>query len=43
MVSMISPPSIKKYVKYDPSVRSLVDVEAIEWSRCYLLNLGVDH
>jgi hypothetical protein len=30
MVSMISPPSIKKHVKYDPFARSLVEDEAIE-------------
>ncbi len=30
MASMISPPSIKNHVKYDPSIRSLVDDEAIE-------------
>jgi hypothetical protein len=30
MVFMISPPSIKKHVKYDPFVKSLVDNEAIK-------------
>ncbi len=30
MASMISPPNIKKHVKYDPSIRSLVDGEAIK-------------
>jgi hypothetical protein len=30
MASMISPPSIKNHVKYDPSIRSLVDDEAIK-------------
>ncbi len=30
MASMISPPSIKNRVRYDPSIRFLVDDEAIE-------------
>jgi hypothetical protein len=30
MASMISPPSIKKHVRYDLFVRFLVDDEAIE-------------
>jgi len=43
MVSMISPPIIKKHIKYDPYVRSLVDDEAIKWSKSCLLSSGVDH
>jgi hypothetical protein len=30
MASMISPPNIKNHVRYDPSIRSLIDDEAIK-------------
>ncbi len=38
MTSMISPPNIKKHVRYGPSIRFLVDDEAIKWGRSCLLN-----
>jgi hypothetical protein len=43
MARMVSPPNIRKNVRYDPSIRSLVDDEAFKWSRFYLLSLGMDH
>jgi len=41
MASIISPLSIKKHVGYDPSIRSLVDDEAIEWGRSCLMSSKV--
>ncbi len=43
MFCMLSPPSIRNHVKYDPIVKALLDNEAVKWGRSCLLNLKVDH
>jgi len=38
MAYMVWPPSIKKNIKYDPSITFLVDDETLEWSRFLKIN-----